>query len=121
MAKRTTETPEEDILEWFSRMDFQPEELTDIWSAREAVARQMEGSGQYPGTAAQQRATDWYVQSVSRPSLQAGVRATLGWHPLGYWEQRYAIKGMRGLYGWERTKGIIQERTGIEVMYPFMP
>jgi len=121
MARRQGETPEEDVLEWFNRMDFDPEELTDIWSARSAVARQLEGTGQYPASAAQMRAADWYVQSVARPSMQAGVRATIGWHPLGYYEQRYAISGLRGLYGWERTKGIIQERTGIMPSYPFMP
>lgn len=121
MAKRTGGTPEEDVLDWFSRMDFAPEELEDIWTARAALARQLEGSVQYPGTAAQMRATDWYVTNVSRPSLQAGVRATLGWHPLGYWEQRYAISGLRGLYGWERASGIIFERTGILPSYPFAP
>ncbi|MBA7484952.1 hypothetical protein ES707_20483 [subsurface metagenome] len=121
MAKRHGTTPEEDVLDWFSRMDFTPEEYTDIWSARRALAEQLEGTAQYPGTAAQKRATDWYVTNVSRPSLQAGVRATLGWHPLGYWEKRYAISGLRGLFGWERARGIIFERTGIMPAYPWAP
>lgn len=121
MAKRAGGTPEEDVLDWFNRMDFTPEELIDIWSARSALARQLEGSGQYPGTAAQMRAVDWYVENVSRPSMQAGIRATLGWHPLGYWETRYAIRGLPGLFGWTRAKSIIFERTGVTPTYPYMP
>ncbi|MBA7712214.1 hypothetical protein ES703_121185 [subsurface metagenome] len=121
MTKRGAWHSEEDYLDWFWRMDFTPEELTDIWTARAALAKQLEGTLQYPGWATQMSRVDWYVQTVSRPSILAGVRQTVGWHPLGYYERRYAIKGLRGLFGWERTKGIIFERTGITPAAPFGP
>jgi len=121
MAKRTGGTPEEDLMDWFSRMDFAPEELEDIWTARQALARQLEGSSQYPGTAAQLRGVDWYVQSVARPTLQAGVRATMAWNVQGYWELRYAVRGAAGLWSWEHAKDFILERTGVDVISPFMP
>ena len=112
---------EESYLDWFWNMDFTPEELTDIWSARSALARSLSGSPQYPGTAAQMDRVDWYVHNVSRPSIMAGVRQTMGYHPAGYYEPRYVISGLKGLFGWTATKAIIQARTGIMPIAPFGP
>lgn len=112
---------EESYLDWFWNMDFTPEELTDIWSARAAVSRSLAGTVQYPGDAAQFARSDWYVQNVSRPAILAGVRQTMGWNVQGYWEPRYIISGMKGLFGWASTKAIITARTGITPLHPFGP
>jgi len=112
---------EESYLDWFWNMDFTPEELTNIWSARSALARSLSGTIQYPGNADQMARVDWYIQTVSRPAIMAGVRQTMGWNVQGYWEPRYSISGIKGLFGWARTKEIIYERTRIMPSQPFGP
>jgi len=115
--KRHGATPEEDIIEWVERMGFTPEDMTDIWSARSALARILEGTVQYPGTARQMRAMDWAVREVYRPMHEAGVRPTLAYHPAGYWDVRYAVRGERGLYGWEKAQEFIRQRTGVQIRW----
>jgi len=112
---------EENYLDWFWNMDFTPEELTDIWSARSALSRQTELAGRPLPTRSQMSRVDWYVHNVSRPSIIAGVRQTLGWNIQGYWEPRYVITGIRGLFGWPATRSIIQQRTGITPAHPYGP
>jgi len=113
MAKRSGGTPEEDLVDWFMRMGLEPEEMTDIYTARSALASQLEGTAQYPYSASQGRASDWAVANIYRPMSESGVHGRMAWNVQGYWEIRYSVKGERGLFGWERTKEFITERTGI--------
>jgi len=112
---------EESYLDWFWNMDFTPEELTDIWSARSKLARSLSGTAQYPGTDAQMTRVDWYVHNVSRPAIMAGCSQHMGWNIQGYWEPRYSFKGLRGSWIWANAKVIIQARTGITPSAPFGP
>jgi hypothetical protein len=117
MAKRKGGTPEADIMDWLARMDFSPEAMSNIWEAHKELARQLEGTGQYPPSAAQLRAVNFAVETVYAPMQEAGVRGALAWRAGGYWEVGYAIKGLRGLYGWERASSIIEARTGTSIQY----
>ena len=109
---------EQYYLDWMARMDLSPEELTDIYTARVALSRQLEGGGQWPPSAAQYRVVDWAVEHAVRPTMEAGITPHVAYHPSGYYEVRYTVSGMRGLFSWERAKGFVMERTGTEVAYP---
>ena len=106
-------TPPEEIMDWFYRMGLDPEELTDIYTARGLLSQHLEGTAQYPYSEAQGRSMDWLTENVARPMQEAGVRGHVAWNVQGYFEIRYGVKGVPGLYGWERAQGFIERRTGV--------